>query len=70
MELPPSTRTRLSFTSLTMGLMMRGYRLSFGIKSEWSMQLEVMGTLDRFRYSGVVGLDYHDLSGCEFLLHP
>jgi hypothetical protein len=54
-ELPPSTRTRLSLTSLMMGLMMRGYRLGFGTKSEWSLRLKVIGTSNHFRYSGVVG---------------
>jgi hypothetical protein len=28
---------------------------SFGIKSGWSPQLKVMGTLDHLRYSGVAG---------------
>jgi hypothetical protein len=54
-ELPPSTRTQLSLTSLMMGLTIRGYRLGFGIKSGWSLWSKVMGTLDHFRYSGVVG---------------
>jgi hypothetical protein len=55
MELPPSTRTRLRFTSLTMELTMRGYRLGFGTKSRWSLRSKVMGTLDHFSYSGVAG---------------
>jgi hypothetical protein len=55
MELPPSMRTRLSLTSLRMGLMIRGYRPSFGMKSGWSLQSKVIGTSDHFRYSGVAG---------------
>jgi hypothetical protein len=54
-ELPPSTRTQLSLTSLTMRLTIKGYRPGFGIKSGWSLRLKVMGTLDHFRYSRVVG---------------
>jgi hypothetical protein len=54
-ELPPSTRTQLSFTSLTMGLTMRGYRPGFGTKFDWSLQSKVIGTSDHFRYLGVVG---------------
>jgi hypothetical protein len=53
-ELPPLIRTQLSFTSFTMWLMMRGYHLSFGTKSRWSLPLKVMGTSHHFRYSGVV----------------
>jgi hypothetical protein len=54
-ELPPSTRTRLSLTSLMMGQTMRGYRPGFGIKCRWSLRLKVMGTWDHFRYSEVAG---------------
>jgi hypothetical protein len=52
-ELPPSMRTRLSLTSLMMGLTMRGYHLDFGTKSGWSLWSKVMGTSDHLRYSGV-----------------
>jgi hypothetical protein len=38
-----------------MGLTMRGYHPSYGIKSGWSLRSKVMGTLDHFRYSGVAG---------------
>jgi hypothetical protein len=54
-ELPPSTRTRLSFTSLTMGLTIRGYRPDFWMKSRWSLRSKVMEISDHFRYSRVVG---------------
>jgi hypothetical protein len=54
-ELPPSMRTRLSLTSLTMGLTMRGYCPSFGTKSWWSLRSKVMGTSDHLCYLGVVG---------------
>jgi hypothetical protein len=54
-ELAPSTRTRLSLTSMTMGQTMRGYRPDFGTKSKWSLQSEVMGTSNNVRYSGVAG---------------
>jgi hypothetical protein len=54
-ELPHSRRTQLSFTSLTLGLTMRGYCLSFCTKFEWSLQLKLMGTSDHLRYSGVAG---------------
>jgi hypothetical protein len=54
MELPPSTRTQMSFTSLTMGLTMRGYRPDFSIKPGWLLWSKVMGTSDHFRYSGGV----------------
>jgi hypothetical protein len=69
MELPPSTRTQMSFTSLTMGLTMRGYRPDFSIKPGWLLWSKVMGTSDHFRYSGGVW-DYHDLPSYEFLLPP
>jgi hypothetical protein len=52
-EPPPSMRTRLSLTSLMMGQTMRRYRPGFGTKSGWSLQSNVMGTSDYFRYSGV-----------------
>jgi hypothetical protein len=48
--------TWLSFTSLTMGPMMRGYRPGFGTKSGWLLWSKVMETSDHLRYSGVVGL--------------
>jgi hypothetical protein len=51
-ELPPSMRTQLSLTSLTMGQTMSGYRPSFGIKSGWSLWSKVMGTSYYLRYSG------------------
>jgi hypothetical protein len=54
-ELPPSTRTQLSLTSLTMGLTMRGYHPRFSTKSGWSLRSKVMGTRDHLRYSGVAG---------------
>jgi hypothetical protein len=54
-ELPPSMRTRLSLTSLMMGLTIRGYHPSFGIKFGWSMRSKVMGTSNHLRYSGVAG---------------
>jgi hypothetical protein len=41
-ELPPSTRTRLSLTSLMMGLTIRVCQPDFGIKSGWSLQSKVM----------------------------
>jgi hypothetical protein len=53
-ELPPSMRTRLSFTSMMTELTIRGYRPSFGTKSGWPMRSKVMGTSDHLRYSGVV----------------
>jgi hypothetical protein len=54
-ELPPLMRTQLSLTYLTMGQTMRGYHLSFGTKSGWSLRSKVMGTSDHLKYSGVVG---------------
>jgi hypothetical protein len=54
-EVPPSARTRLILTSFTMGQTMRGYNPGIGMKSRWSLQLKVMGTLDHLRYSGVAG---------------
>jgi hypothetical protein len=51
-ELPPSTRTRLSLISLTMGQTMRGYHPGYGTKSGWSLRSKVMGTSDHLRYSG------------------
>jgi hypothetical protein len=54
-ELPWSTRTQLSLTSMMMGQTMRGYHVGFGTKSGWSMQSKVMGTSDHLRYSGVAG---------------
>jgi hypothetical protein len=54
-EMPPSTSTRLSLTSFTIGQTTRGYRPGFGIKSGWSPRSKVMGTSDHLRYSGVVG---------------
>jgi hypothetical protein len=54
-ELPLSTRTQLSMSSLTMGLTIRGYRPDFGIKYEWSLRSKVMETSDHFRYSRVAG---------------
>jgi hypothetical protein len=54
-KLPPSMRTRLSLTSLMMGLTMRGYRPGFGTKFRWSLWSKVMGTSDHLRYSGVAG---------------
>jgi hypothetical protein len=54
-ELSPLTRTQLSLTSLTMGLTIRGYRPSFGIKSGWSLRSKVMGTSYHFGYPGVAG---------------
>jgi hypothetical protein len=38
-----------------MGLAIRGYRPSYGIKSGWLLRLKVMGTSNHFMYSGVVG---------------
>jgi hypothetical protein len=52
-ELPPSMRTRLSLTSLSMGLIISRYRHGFGMKSRWSLQSKVMGSSDHFKYSGV-----------------
>jgi hypothetical protein len=54
-ELPPSTRTWLSFKSVMIGLTMRGCYPGFGTKSGWSFRLKVMGTSEHLRYSGVVG---------------
>jgi hypothetical protein len=54
-ELPPLMRTQLSLTSLTMGLIMRGYHPGFGTKSGWSLRSKVMGTSDHLRYLGVAG---------------
>jgi hypothetical protein len=54
-ELPPLTRTRLSFTSLTIGLIIRGYHPNIGTKSGWSLWSKVMETSDHFMYSGVAG---------------
>jgi hypothetical protein len=34
-ELPPLMRTQLNLTSLTMGLIIRGYRPYFRMKFEW-----------------------------------
>jgi hypothetical protein len=68
-ELPPSTRTRLSLTSLTMGLTMRAYYPDFDTKSGWLLQLKVVGTSDHLRYSGVVG-ETAMTSRAEFLLLP
>jgi hypothetical protein len=54
-ELPPSMRTQLSFTSLTMGLTTGGYHPVFGTKSEWSLRSKVMGISYHLRYLGVAG---------------
>jgi hypothetical protein len=54
-ELPPSTRTWLSLTSLTMGPTISGFQPSFGMKSVWSLRSKVMGTSYHFRDSGVAG---------------
>jgi hypothetical protein len=54
-ELPPSTKTQLSLTSLTVGQTMRGYHPGFGTKSGWSLRSKVIKTSDLFRYSGVAG---------------
>jgi hypothetical protein len=51
-ELPISMRTWLSFTSLMMGLTMRGYHPGFGTMSGCSLRSKVMKTLDHFKYSG------------------
>jgi hypothetical protein len=45
-ELHPSSRTLLSFTSLTMGLTMRGYHPDFATKFRWSLWSNIIGTLD------------------------
>jgi hypothetical protein len=37
------------------GLTIKGYRLSFGMKYGWSLRSKVIGTSDHFRNSGVVG---------------
>jgi hypothetical protein len=68
-ELPPSMRTRLRLTSLTMGLTMRGYCLGFGTKSGWSL-LEGDGDLRPFKVLEGGGRDRHDLPAYEFLLPP
>jgi hypothetical protein len=54
-ELPPSIRTRMSFTSLTMRITMRGYQPGFGTKSRWSLRSKVIWTSNHFRYSWMVG---------------
>jgi hypothetical protein len=54
-ELPPSTRTRLTLTSLMIGQSMKGYHPDVWTMSGWSLQSKVMGTLHHLRYSGVVG---------------
>jgi hypothetical protein len=68
-ELPPSTRIRLSLTSLMMGQTMRGYRPNFGTKFGWSLWSKMMGTSGHLRYSGVMG-ETAMTSQAEFLLPP
>jgi hypothetical protein len=55
-ELLPSTSTRLSLMSFTMGQTTRGYIPGFGIKYVCSPRSKVMETSDHISYSGVVGL--------------
>jgi hypothetical protein len=50
--LPPSMRTQLSLTSLTMGVTISRYRPGFGTKSGWSLGSKVMGTSYHLRYTG------------------